>query len=180
MDKGILIELINEGFSSRKVAARIGRSQTTTIYWLRKYGLRTKHPYHERTTPIRYCNNCGKELTTQKARVYCGNKCQQEFRWKLTKKRIEDSGSIDCTSMNLHKARKYLVEVNGWGCSICRRSKWRGEKIPLVCDHIDGNPYNNQIGNLRMVCANCDAQLPTYKSKNKGNGRKERKKRTVI
>ena len=46
-----------------------------------------------------------------------------------------------------------------------------GKPVPLVCDHISGNSSDNEIENFRLVCCNCDAQLPTFKSKNRGNGR---------
>ena len=38
---------------------------------------------------------------------------------------------------------------------------------PLVVDHIDGDSTNHSVSNFRLVCGNCDTQLPTYKSKNK-------------
>lgn len=44
-------------------------------------------------------------------------------------------------------------------------------------DHTDGNPTNNRRENLRLVCPNCDSQLPTYKSRNRGNGRSFRRQR---
>jgi hypothetical protein len=47
----------------------------------------------------------------------------------------------------------------------------------LVLDHIDGNPTNNCRENLRLVCPNCDSQLATYKSRNRGNGRHYRRQR---
>jgi hypothetical protein len=34
---------------------------------------------------------------------------------------------------------------------------------------------NHKIENFRLVCGNCDMQLDTYKSKNKGKGRKYRR-----
>jgi hypothetical protein len=49
--------------------------------------------------------------------------------------------------------------------------------IGLILDHIDGDHANNSIENLRLVCGNCDMQLPTYKSKNRGKGRAFRRER---
>lgn len=68
-------------------------------------------------------------------------------------------------------AKKYLIHKNGNVCSICNTSKWMGSSVPLVCDHISGDSTDNRIENFRLVCHNCDAQLPTFKSKNRGKGR---------
>jgi 5-methylcytosine-specific restriction endonuclease McrA len=67
--------------------------------------------------------------------------------------------------------RKYLIEHNGNNCMICGQSgnNWNGKPITLIVDHIDGKSNNNKLDNLRIVCPNCDCQLPTYKAKNKGN-----------
>lgn len=67
--------------------------------------------------------------------------------------------------------KRYLIVKNGHKCSICNTSEWNKQPIPLICDHIDGNSNNTDLNNFRIVCCNCDAQLPTYKSKNRGNGR---------
>lgn len=50
-----------------------------------------------------------------------------------------------------------------------------GNPIPLVLDHINGKSSDNNLENLRLVCGNCDMQLPTYKSKNKNSERRKRK-----
>ena len=49
--------------------------------------------------------------------------------------------------------------------------------MPLVLDHMNGNPEDNHLTNLRLLCCNCDAQTATYKGKNKGNGRHARRER---
>ena len=73
--------------------------------------------------------------------------------------------------------RLQLEMMRGWICSICGNTEWLGKPIPLVMDHRDGNPENWSIENIRFVCGNCDMQLPTYKGRNKGNGRFKRLQR---
>jgi hypothetical protein len=68
-------------------------------------------------------------------------------------------------------AKSYLIHTTGNTCSICGTTEWMGLPVPLVCDHISGDSTDNRIENFRLVCCNCDAQLPTFKSKNRGNGR---------
>ena len=42
---------------------------------------------------------------------------------------------------------------------------------------MNGDSENCALDNLRLVCGNCDMQLPTYKSKNRGKGRAWRRRR---
>lgn len=73
--------------------------------------------------------------------------------------------------------KSYLVMMRGHKCTICEITEWEGQPVPLVLDHIDGNSGNQKLTNLRLVCGNCDMQLPTYKNKNKGKGRHSRLQR---
>jgi hypothetical protein len=74
-------------------------------------------------------------------------------------------------------ARSFFKRITEQKCSICNRTDWNGSPIPLVSDHIDGNHKNNFPDNFRLICHNCDALLPTFKSKNIGNGREKRRNR---
>lgn len=40
-------------------------------------------------------------------------------------------------------------------CEDCGISDWRGYPAPLELDHIDSNPMNNELENLRIRCSNC-------------------------
>ena len=38
----------------------------------------------------------------------------------------------------------------------------------MILDHANGNSNDNRAENLRYLCPNCDAQLPTRGGRNKG------------
>lgn len=117
------------------------------------------------------CLNCENKLN-RNASKYCSNKCQFEYRKNITYSKIKNGEVFHTRTM-----KNYLIDIKGHKCEICNLSEWMNQSIPLVMDHIDGNSENNDIANLRLVCGNCDMQLPTYKSKNKGNGRAYRRQR---
>jgi Zn finger protein HypA/HybF involved in hydrogenase expression len=68
-----------------------------------------------------------------------------------------------------NKLRKRLIAegLKEHRCECCRLNEWLGEPIPLELDHIDGDHYNNQLENLKILCPNCHAKTPTYRGKNK-------------
>ena len=64
--------------------------------------------------------------------------------------------------------RRLLSEgIKEYRCECCGDTEWNGKPIPLQLDHIDGNPHNHMLSNLRMLCPNCHAQTETYCGKNK-------------
>jgi 5-methylcytosine-specific restriction endonuclease McrA len=117
------------------------------------------------------CQHCGCETLKPK---FCSFACQQGFAWTVRKRAMEAAGRV--VSKNPRAARRYLIERDR-ACALCGTREWRGQAIPLVLDQIDGDAENWALANLRMICPNCDAQLPTYKSHNWGRGRAKRRER---
>ena len=53
-------------------------------------------------------------------------------------------------------------------CEECGlRNLWNGKKLNHHLDHKDGNKFNNNLENLKILCPNCHTQTSTYAGKNK-------------
>lgn len=117
------------------------------------------------------CLQCGTDSGRNPS--YCSLTCQQAHAWARRKAEIVHTG----VAKGRRIARRYVIERDGLRCAICGGTEWNSRPIPLILDHIDGNADNWLLTNLRLVCPNCDAQLPTFKNRNKGKGRASRRQR---
>ena len=122
----------------------------------------------------RSCGRCNKEYTSR-GNIFCSRECYTLSKnEKTNEERLEQIAS---GTNSARAAKMFLLETRN-ECSICcLKDIWNQKPINLILDHIDGNPANHNISNLRLVCPNCDSQLPTFKSRNMGNGRHNRMKR---
>ena len=116
------------------------------------------------------CLNCGKEHTSLNKysckATYCSISCHQQM---LMKEKVE-SGTASPKTL-----KKYLLREHGEKCWSCGITEWNNKPIVFELEHIDGNSENNSITNLSILCPNCHSQTPTYKNRNKGNGRHNRR-----
>jgi 5-methylcytosine-specific restriction endonuclease McrA len=65
--------------------------------------------------------------------------------------------------------RRHIIdkELLDYKCSECGIKEWKGKKISLHLDHIDGKQWNHIKSNLRWLCPNCHSQTKSYCGKNK-------------
>lgn len=90
----------------------------------------------------------------------------KECERKIELKDILDGKYPQYQTFKLHN-RLLNEGIKEHKCECCGNTEWNGKPIPLQLDHIDGNPHNHLLSNLRLLCPNCHAQTETYCGKNK-------------
>jgi len=65
------------------------------------------------------------------------------------------------------KDRLYTDGLKVPVCELCGLGEeWRGRRMSLILDHVNGVHDDNRLENLRIVCPNCNATLPTHCGRN--------------
>jgi hypothetical protein len=61
------------------------------------------------------------------------------------------------------KERLYEAGLKRPICELCGQGeRWRGRRMGLILDHVNGVSDDNRLENLRIVCPNCAATLDTH------------------
>ena len=69
-----------------------------------------------------------------------------------------------------HKLRLRLISegLKKPTCELCGWHEMAPDgRLPLELDHINGDPNDNRLDNLRILCPNCHSLQPTHRGKNK-------------
>jgi len=65
------------------------------------------------------------------------------------------------------KRRVMADRLLPYECQECgQEPEWRGKKLVLVLDHINGDCRDHRKENLRFLCPNCNSQTETFAGKN--------------
>ncbi len=131
------------------------------------------------TRAEKFCS-CGKKLSRGNKTGYC-KECVKGKGFNISNNNTRVNHIVLMQEGKLErlnwwakaKIKIYFLEKQNNKCIICGIDNvWNGKELIFILDHIDGDSTNHTEENFRLICHNCDSQLPTYKSKNKGNGRK--------
>lgn len=134
-----------------------------------------KKPKRARSRPDSSCVSCGKSTHNRR---FCNLVCFHKLRADTKIANWLSGRETRVTSHQRDAVRSWLLKDQLETCALCAQSgSWNGKPLLFVLDHINGNYTDNSRTNLRLICHNCDSQLPTYKGRNRGFGRHIRRQR---
>lgn len=173
MEKENLVKIVSESKTINEVLNKLGKSNSSGGYkafkkLIDKYNIDISHFLTQKEI-IENSFKSGKLNRTNDDDIFCKNSMIAR---QVLKKRIIKNSLIP------------------YSCKFCGNDGlWKGNKISLILDHINGVRNDNRLENLRFLCPNCNSTLITHcrgykgielyeSKKNKKDKRKERSERT--
>lgn len=159
MNREVLEGYINQGLSTHQIAENIKKSQTTIVYWLKKYGLTTN-----------------KNLENEKCCPRCKNKKNLTEFYNRRNKSGASAYCKQCTNEQTTerhlKFKTLAVEYKGGKCVKCGYKKYFGA---LDFHHLNPKEKEFNLGQFKtgeltkevkieldkciLVCANCHREI---------------------
>lgn len=146
----VFINAVKESFSIAEALRKIGLSPFGSSY--RQFRIRVKKLLLDTS------HFMGQGHLKGKTHNWTNNKMS------LEEVLIEDS---DRSLRVAHKKRLFAAGFLKEECTECHLGcEWQDKPITLQIDHINGNPFDHRIENLRILCPNCHSQTSNFGSKN--------------
>lgn len=75
---------------------------------------------------------------------------------------------VDGSKITSNKLKKKIFNagLKEKRCECCGNTEWMGKPINLELHHLNGNPRDNRLENLQILCPNCHSYTDTYSGKN--------------
>lgn len=138
----------------------------------------TVHPTGT-SNPIN-CIFCGKSMN-MRSHLNIHKHCNQQL-MILNWLNGDNNASLYCfkeTGLPLETkkfVKDYLIKTRGNKCEVCGWDECAPDGRSIIqMDHINGNCFDNELSNLKLLCPNHHAMTPTYGSLNRGSGRAHRR-----
>ena len=194
MEKEILKKYCEDGLSTHAISINENVSQTTIVYWLKKFGLKTRgwsnidknelidavkdsKSYYEVFLKLHRASTSGNYKLLKRLIIKFNidashflNRSELTKRTYLQKEIAVEDILVAESNTSRGTIKKIILKNNllEYICSECGQNEWwLGKKMTLILDHKNGIRNDHRLLNLRFVCPNCNSTLPTHCRKHK-------------
>jgi hypothetical protein len=166
---------LEAGMSQTEIAVELGLSKGTVCYHARRIGVEGDQRYRRRYDweQIQRAHESGMSM----------RECQREFgfstaAWHEARKRGVlatrapgipiDELLVAGKARNRGHVRARLLKagLKEERCENCGLDEWQGSPLRVTLHHVNGDPYDNRLENLRFLCPNCHSQTPNFSGRN--------------
>jgi hypothetical protein len=163
--------LLARGLGIKEVARQLGLSKSTVSWHASKLGRPRQRAAAERYdwdevqayydaghSPRQCCERFGFNRSTWAAAVKSDRVLVRPRKAPLCDLLVADS-----RASRLTVKRRLLAEgVKARRCDDCGIEDWRGRPLKLDLHHVNGDPRDHRLGNLRLLCPNCHSQTENF------------------
>ena len=147
IDKKTFENIVKECYTIADVCRKIGWQPRGGNYkaihrYIDEYNVDTSHFTSQRTN----LGNILNKDKEKKAEYYLKEKSYvrlSDLKWKLFSEGLKE-----------------------YKCEKCGCTSWNGKQISLQLHHVNGNPADNRLENLQILCPNCHSQTDNYCGRN--------------
>jgi DNA-binding CsgD family transcriptional regulator len=167
-------ELLAEGLGRLEIARRLGLSKSTVSYHARRLGAGVDERCARRYdwSAIQRFYDEGHSVT----------ECQAAFGFaRQTWNSARQRGDVvprphampldELLGGRRHRGhlKKRLIKLGlkRSECERCGIADWRGRPLSLALHHVNGDPHDNRLENLQLLCPNCHSQTENFSGRNR-------------
>ena len=164
-------QLAEAGLTIGQIAHRLGISPRAVSYHARKLGIPPSRKYAPRGDwdEIQKYYDAGHSVTQCQAKF--------EFSRRSWNKAVErgdivprpqaipiDQLLVTGRLRNRSHVKRRLLSsgLKANRCDECGLSEWLGAPLSMALHHVNGDPLDNRLANIRLLCPNCHSQTPNF------------------
>jgi transposase-like protein len=168
--------LLNEGHSLAEIARTLALSKSTVSYHARRLGFEPDARFSRRYDwqAIRSYYEVGHTVT----------ECRERFGFDMSSwaDALRRGDIVPLTpgqrleayarrgrSLRRASLKRLLLDagLKREACERCGIEEWRGRRLTIALHHVNGDPRDNRLENIRFLCPNCHSQTENYGGRNR-------------